>query len=96
MAVGNTNKWTPPQKSGGIPRESTIFSLSMGMSRLTRGGRPSPSRETKFSGANGNREIVFIFPVQVATGRIGNLNRLIHTLGMSNDILYSAQYRMRE
>ena len=30
------------------------------------------SRETKFSGANGDREI-FIFPVQVTTSRIGNL-----------------------
>ena len=37
------------------------------------------SRETKFSGANGDREI-FIFPVQLTTSRIGNLSRLIHTL----------------
>ena len=39
-------------------------------------GPPNPSRETKFSGANGDREI-FIFPVQLATSRIGNLTRLI-------------------
>ena len=32
------NKWTPPRKSGGIPQVSTIFSLSMEMSRLTRDG----------------------------------------------------------
>ena len=32
------------------------------MSRLTRGtGRPNPSRETKFSGANGDREKLY-FP----------------------------------
>ena len=36
-----------------------------------------PSRDTKFSSANGDREI-FIFPVQLtATSRIGNLTRLI-------------------
>ena len=40
---------------------------------------PSPSRETKLSGAIENREI-FIFPVQLTTSRIGNLIRLIHTL----------------
>ena len=38
--------------------------------------RPNPSRETKFSGANEGREILF-FPVQLTTGRIGNLTRLI-------------------
>ena len=37
------------------------------------------SRETKFSGANADREI-FIFPVQLTTSRIGNLTWLIHTL----------------
>ena len=42
-------------------------------------GLSKPSRETKFSGANGNREIL-IFPVQLITSRIGNLTRLIHAL----------------
>ena len=42
-------------------------------------GRPSPSDEIKFSGANGDREIP-IFPVQLTTSRIGNLTRLFHTL----------------
>ena len=50
------------------------------MSRLTRDGTAeNPSRETRFSGANGDREM-FIFPVQLTTGRIGNLTRLIHAL----------------
>ena len=40
---------------------------------------PNPSRETKFSGVNGDREI-FVFPVQLITSRIGNPIRLIHTL----------------
>ena len=40
--------------------------------------RRNPSRETNFSGANGDREI-FIFPVQTMC-RIGNLTRWIHTL----------------
>ena len=33
--------------------------------------RPNPSRETKFSGANGDREM-FIFPVQLTTSWMGN------------------------
>ena len=46
----------------------------------SRGTRwPNPSRETKFSGANGDRGI-FIFPVQLTMSRIDNLMRLIHTL----------------
>ena len=50
------------------------------MSRLTRDGTAeNPSRETRFSGANGDREM-FIFPVQLTTSRVGNLTRLIHTL----------------
>ena len=44
-------------------------------------GLPNPSRETKFSGANADREI-FIFPVQLTTCRIGNLTRLIHALAI--------------
>ena len=44
-------------------------------------GLPNPSRETKFSGANADRE-VFVFPVQLTTSRIGNLTRLIHTFAL--------------
>ena len=40
-------------------------------------GLPNPSRDTKFSGANEDREIL-IFPVQLTTSRIGNLTGLIH------------------
>ena len=42
-------------------------------------GRPDLPRETKFSGATGDREIS-VFPVQLTTSRIGNHIRLIHTL----------------
>ena len=42
---------------------------------------PTPSRETKFSGTTGDREI-FIFPVQPITSRISKLTRLIHTLAV--------------
>ena len=45
---------------------------------------PNPFRETKFSGTNGDREIV-IFPVQLTTSRIGNLTRLILTLAIICD-----------
>ena len=44
-------------------------------------GLPNPSRETKFSDANGDRE-KFIFPVKLTTCRIGNLIRLIHSLAI--------------
>ena len=64
-----------------LPRNSVSprFSPSMEMSRLTRDRTDNPSRETKFSGVSGDREI-FIFPVQLTTSRIGNLARLVITL----------------
>ena len=40
-------------------------------------GLPNSSRETKFPGANADREI-FMFPVQLTTSRIGNLTWLIY------------------
>ena len=59
------------------------------MSRLARdrAGRPNPSRDTKFSGANRDRE-AFICSVQLTTSRIGNLTRLIHTLAICDDRTY--------
>ena len=52
-------------------------------------GRSNPSREPKFSGANGDREI-FIFPVQLTTSRIGNLPRSVCVqTGVSVVIQYS-------
>ena len=49
-------------------------------------GRDSqtPSRETKFSGANGVRQKLH-FPVRLPTRRIGNLTSLIHTLARCDD-----------
>ena len=41
----------------------------------------NPSRETKFSGTNVDREI-FIILVQLTTCKIGTLARLIHTLAI--------------
>ena len=38
----------------------------------------NPSRETKYSGSHGEREII-IFPDQLTTSRMSNLTRLIHT-----------------
>ena len=54
-------------------------------------GRLKPSRETKFSGANGDNREIFIFPVQLTTSRISNLTRLIHTLlpGICDDRAFS-------
>ena len=49
------------------------------MSRLTRDGTAEPvSRDQILRHARGQGNI--IFPVQLTTGRIGNLTRLIHTL----------------
>ena len=42
-------------------------------------GLPKPSRETKFSGSNVDREKNIIMPVQLTTSRIGNLTQLILT-----------------
>ena len=50
-------------------------------------GLPKQSRETKFSGANGDREILSN-SVQLATSRIGNLTRLIFTLAICNGHRY--------
>ena len=55
------------------PSGIQTLSLSMEMT--------NPSRETKFSGANGDGEIL-IFPVQMTPSRIGNLTRLILTLAI--------------
>ena len=64
-----TNAWGL-RNSGGIPYVSTRFSLSMETSSLTRDGTAEPpSRGTKFSGANGDREKI-VFPVQLTTSRI--------------------------
>ena len=51
------------------------------MGRMMRDGTDElVSRDHIFSGANADREIISIFPVQLTTSRIGNLTRLIHTL----------------
>ena len=52
--------WTPPRNSGGIPYVSTIFSLSMEMSRLTRDGTAEPvSRDQILRHARGQGNINF-------------------------------------
>ena len=55
-------------------------------------GRSNPSYETRFSGANGDREI-YIFPVQLTTSRIGNLAGLICTLLYVRTIHTYIQYQ---
>ena len=45
---------------------------------------PNPSRETRFSGANGDREKL-IYPIQLTTNRIGNLTWLILILAICHD-----------
>ena len=45
---------------------------------------PNPSRETIFSGANGDRGILFL-PVQLTTSNIGNLTQFIFTLVICDD-----------
>ena len=50
-------------------------------------GLPNPSRVTKFSGADADREILF-FLVQLTTSSIGNHTRLIHTFVICVTIHY--------
>ena len=60
------------------------------MSRLTQAGPPNLSRETNFSGANGNREI-FILSAELTMSRFGNLTGLIRTLmTIHNTCTYSS------
>ena len=54
---------------------------------------PNPFRETKFSGANADREIL-ILPVQLTTSRIGNLTLLILTLATCDDHTYIHTYML--
>ena len=72
-------KWTPPRNSGGIPKVSTRFSLSMEMSRLTRDGTAEPvSREKILRHARGQGNIHF--PCSADHEQDWQLTRLIHTL----------------
>ena len=59
-AVGGINTLTPPRKAGGIPWVVSKHKIQPGCGEWAgwRGARqPSMSRETKFSGASGDREI---------------------------------------
>ena len=47
-------------------------------------GLPNPSRETIFSGTDGDRK-TFIFPGQLTTSKIGSLTRFIFTLAIYDD-----------
>ena len=60
---------------------STRFSQNLEMSRLTRDGTAETvSRDQILRRERGQGK--FIFPVQLTTGRMGNLTRLIHTLAI--------------
>ena len=50
-------------------------------------GLPNPSHESKFSGANADREI-FVFTVQLTMSRINNPTRFIDTLAICVAIQY--------
>ena len=51
------NIWTPPRNSGGIPRVSTRFSVSIENEQAnTRRDSQTSLVKTKFSGANGGKE----------------------------------------
>ena len=51
------NTWTPPRNSGGIPRVSTRFSVSIENEQAnTRRDSQTCLVKTKFSGANGGKE----------------------------------------
>ena len=79
MAYGGLNKLMDAAAELGRNPVKKHRIQTMEMSTLTQAAVPNPSRETKFSGANGNKYI-FIFPIRLTTSRIGNLTRLILTL----------------
>ena len=60
-------------------------------------GLPSPSCETKFSGANRDREVYqYIFRVQLNTSRIDNLTRIDpFTLARCDDHICTRGYNKR-
>ena len=61
---------------------------------MTRSGLPNLSRETNFSGANGDAMEILMFLVQLTTSRIGsNLTRLIHILLVT--LVHSMLVRLR-
>ena len=64
-----------------VSKHHIQFNHKDGQADGGRGLLPNRSREIKFSGAKGDREI-FIFPVSLTTCRIGNLTRLILTLAI--------------
>ena len=54
-------------------------------------GRPNPSRETKSSGANRDREISMFLVQLMITNTIGKHARLIHTLLLEESCLKKNQ-----
>ena len=81
MAVDDISKWTPSQKARGISRVSTRFSLSVENERADaiRDSGTCLARPNSQAGAKRDRE-KHIFPVQLITSEIDNINQLIHTL----------------
>ena len=73
MAYRRYSKWTPPRKSGGIPRVSIIFMLSVGSEQADAGldGRTRLARSNS-QARMGNGKYSFC-PVKLTTSRIGNL-----------------------
>ena len=72
------NIWTPPRNSGGIPRVSTRFSVSIGNEQAdTRRDSQTCLAKPSYQARTGARKI---FPVQLTMDRIGNLTQLICTL----------------
>ena len=75
MCGAGKNIWTPPRNSGGIPRVSTRFSVSIeneqaATRRDSQTCLAKPSSQAR-TGARKN------FPVQLTMDRIGNLTRSI-------------------
>ena len=85
MAYDGTNKWTPPWKSGGIPRVSARFSLST-ENKLADPGRDGRTRLAKpNSQARMGRGKYLFFPVQLTTSRIGNIDTYITTVSCAKN-----------
>ena len=74
MVYGGLNKSTDAAAElGRNPVSKHQIQLEYGDEQADAGRNCRTSREAKFSGANGEREL-FIFPVRLTTGGNGNLN----------------------
>ena len=81
MVYGGIRQWTSPRTSGGIPRISTRFSLSVENKQTDAGrdGQTCLARLNSQARTGTGKYFIFILYFQLTMSRFGNLTRLIRT-----------------